>query len=419
MIITKKLPTQFEAGTDKGLIRKALLCRTGSFDGMNGPVDVTKEMLEGLCATYIEAKSQPQNDNDFAPLLIDHERKADNVMGRLLPRGMEVKEWREVDGEMQFGLYGELRIDDKDAILKVGTGKYANLSISFDEDSNEIFEVSFVAVEAARGSIILSKNHSTGGTKMATAQKLMSLSKKHKALSAHVMQSHSKRQAALSAIISTTSKVEKEITSLMKKTGEITLSIKASQLKAQFNEFVREGKMNPVELKDLDFKELCSLSDTARKILLASYSNRSVSTDVMTFGQSSDKKTSLDLSPAAVRERMELQRSGKTVSLAEEIPEKKEDEKLSEENTEDKKSYSLSEEEHAKHMQDMMECHQKLGECVEKIKSMGQDAEKISDEDKQDEKKELKEMSDESESEDMGADDEEKDEKSNTKEKGE
>ena len=401
--------------------KKALMCRTGTFDGMNGPVTVTREMLEGIAETYNTERKNPQNENDYRPVLTDHVREVDRVKGRIMP-DLEVNPWTDPGtNKKEFGLFGTLRIDNEDAREKVLNGTYANLSISFDEDTFELFEISFVSIEAAKRSIILSLKNSTGGKKMSTT-KLMSLSKKHNALAAQVKQSRTKRQNALSQMIAKKTEVEKEITSLMKKTGEIALSIKASQLKAQFQEFVRQGKMNPVELKEIDFKELCTLSEGARKIVLSSYEKRAVSTDILTFGQSSDKKTSLDLSPAAVRARMELQRAGKGTQLAEEMPEKKEDDKkdLSAEGEEEKKPFAMSEDEHAKHMQDMMDCHQKLGECVEKIKSMGMDAEKMSDEDKSDEKKESKEMSDDSDSEDMGAeDDKEKDDKSKSKEKGE
>jgi hypothetical protein len=402
--------------------KKALMCRTGTFDGMNGQVTVTKEMLEGIAEVYNLERKNPQNENDYRPVLTDHVREVDRVKGRILP-DLEVKPWTDPGtGDEEFGLFGTLRIDNEDAREKVTNGTYANLSISFDEDTFELFEISFVSIEAAKRSIILSNKISTGGKKMSMPTKLMSLSKKHTALAAQVKQSRAKRQVALSALVAKKTEVEKEITSLMKKTGEITLSIKASQLKAQFQEFVRQGKMNPAELKEIDFKELCALSESARKIVLSSYEKRPVSTDVLVFGQSSDRKVSLDMSPAATRERMELQRAGKGAALAEEMPEKEEKKDLAEEmpEKEEKKPFAMSEDEHAKHMQDMMECHQKLGECVEKIKSMGLDAEKISDDDKQDEKKETKEMADESESEDMGADDEaEKDEKSKSKEKGE
>jgi hypothetical protein len=405
MITTKNLAAQFSS-KENSMVKKALLCRTGSFDGMNGEVTVTKEMLEDLCDTYVNQKINPTNDNDFAPILIDHERKTENVMGRLLPDNLEVKEWKEINGEMEYGLFGDLRIDDLDAQAKVGTGKYAHLSISFDEDSNEIFEVSFVAVEAARGSIVLA-NNSTGGKKMNLEKKFSNLSQKHTALAAKVKLARTKRQKALSALITKKTDVQKEVTALMSKTGEIAKAIKASQLKAQFSEFVRQGKMNPAELKEIDFSELAAMTDSARKILLSSYEKRPVSTDIFQYGQGSDKKAALSMSPAAVRERMELQRSGKGAELAEQMPEKEMPKKEMGEGEGDKddskKMYAMSEDEHAKHMEDMMECHKMLGECVEKIKSMGMDAEKMSDDDMKDEKKE---MADESDSEDMSADDE-------------
>lgn len=406
MKTTKALSVQF-GSEEKGLIKDTLLCRTGTFDGMYGQVEVTKELLEALCARYVAEKASPTNANDYAPILLDHDRSVGNVMGRLLSEDLHVDEWKEIDGEMTYGLFGKLRIDDPVAQQNVDTGKYAQVSISFDEESNEIFEVSFVAVEAARGSIVLKQGEKK------VDKKFQALSQKHIALATQVKHSRARRLSALSKLAATKDAVVKEMIALQKEADGIALAIKTSQTRAQFSAFVKQGKMNPSELKGLDFKELASLSEGARKIVLSSYENRAVSTDVFQYGKSSDKEEVSEMTPAKMRERISLQRAGKGANLAAEMPEDDDKKKLAEGETEgegkekheDDKSYSMSEDEHAEHMEKMTEVHQKLGECIDKIKSMGEPMEKMADADKADEKKE---MSDDGDSEDMGAEEDEK-----------
>lgn len=415
MKTTKALSVQF-AAEERGLIKDTLLCRTGKFDGMYGEVEVTKDLLEALCARYIEQKQSPTNANDYAPILLDHDRSVENVMGRLLSEDLHVDEWKEIDGEMTFGLFGKLRIDDPAAQQAVDSGKYAQVSISFDEESNEIFEVSFVAVEAARGSIVLKQGEKK------VDKKFQALSQKHIALATQVKHSRARRKAALSKLANTRDGVVKEMVELQKQADGIALAIKTSQTKAQFAAFVKQGKMNPSEIKALDFKELASLSNGARKIVLSAYENRAVSTDVFQFGQAAGKEEAQEMTPAKMRERIALQRAGKGANLAAgEADEDKEKKELAEEDGEDKEkkhddemSYSMSEDEHAEHMEKMTEVHQKLGECIDKIKSMGEPMQKMADADKDEEKKE---MSDDGDSEDMGAEEDE-DKKPKEKEEG-
>jgi hypothetical protein len=400
----KELEFDIQLSTGSSKLKRALLCRTGSFDGMYGPVVVDKARLEALLKKYQEVRSAPANLNDYAPVLLNHDRNVELVKGRLMPEGLEVKEWKEVDGEMQYGLFGDLRIDDPEAVKAVEQGKYAHLSISYDEDSNEIFEVSFVAVEAARGSIVLSsvtkeKVKSQGGN-VDLSQKLSTLSAKHKALAAAVKQSRTKRSAALSALVQKKNAVQKEIESLEAQTRNLATTVKTAQLKARFNDIIKAGKMNPVELKAMDLAEMATWSEAQTKVLLASYENRPVSKDVFQYGQTSgEQKISLAaMTPEKMREAIRLQKAGKGASLAalegdddesmgegEEKPESKDgkDEKG------EKETFAMGKEEYSQALEEMSGLHSKLSECVEKMKSMGEDVEKMSSDDKDDEKKEM------------------------------
>lgn len=381
------------------MVKRALLCRTGEFDGMFGPVVVDEDRLVALMEKYQAVRAAPANQNDYAPILLDHERKVENVKGRLLPDGLEVKPWKEIDGVTEMGLFGDLRIDDPEARANVESGKYAHLSISYDEDSNEIFEVSFCAVEAARGSIVLSKKEFQGGINMNLEAKLSTLSMKHKALSAVVKASRKNRSVALAALLTKKADLQKEIETLLARSAELTTATKTAQLKARFAEIIRAGKMNPVELKQIDMKELVGLSQAQLKMVFSSYDNRAVSTDVYQFGQTSaEQSLKSKMTPEKMREAIKLQRSGKGATLSEgdedmgmdeESPEKK---KLAEEDKkkmDEMKSFSMGKEEWDKCLEEMTGVHSKLSECVEKMKSMGMDVEKMSAEEKDDEKKEM------------------------------
>lgn len=364
------------AQKEGSLVRRALLCRTGVFNGMFGEVRVDVQMLERIKIHYTNQKQNPTNENDYAPILLDHNRSVDLVKGRLLAEGLEIAEWREVDGVMQFGLFGNLRIDDVEAIKNVESGKYAHLSISFDEETGELFEVSFVAVEAARGSIILSK-----GEKM-DKKKLVQLSQRHTALKTALKQSRSARKTALSALLKTKSGLDKDLKELMTKAQSIALSVKTGQIKGRFSEFIREGKMNPAELKAMDFTSLAGLNEQALGLVLKSYENRPVMEDVYQYGQEGDTTVEADLSPAAMREAIKLQREGKkAITLAEGDAPTKEDKKDMSSEGEEKekmKMYSMDEAEYSKCLEDVAGVHSKLSEVVEKLKAMGDKVDEMS-----------------------------------------
>ena len=51
------------ASKEKSSIKRALLCRTGTFDWMMGEVTVTTEMLELIARKYLSDKEKPTNEN--------------------------------------------------------------------------------------------------------------------------------------------------------------------------------------------------------------------------------------------------------------------------------------------------------------------------------------------------------------------
>lgn len=380
------------------MVKRALVCHTGNFDGMNGPVKVSAELLELIAAKYKSDRVSPTNENDYAPILVNHDRLVENVKGRILPDNMEVAEWKPIEGVMQMGLFADLRVDDPEAQANVESGKFAQLSISFDEETGELFEVSFVAVPAAREAIVLKK-----GAKHMGDTRLTQLAAKHKNLAAFVKESRKTRKAILSTLIKDQKSLMTEITELQEKSSGIALAVKKSQIKAKFTEFVRGGKMTPKELKDLDMSELATLSESAMKVVLASYSAREVSSDVVQHGQTGARSVKVDLSPESMREAIKLQREGKgSISLAdkegEENIEKDDDKKKIPQPGESDPgadNYAMGKEEWTKCLEDMAGVHQKLAEVIEKVKGMDSKAGQLAENDDKDDVKEQKMASDE------------------------
>jgi hypothetical protein len=379
------------AAAEGAFVKRALICYEGFFEGINGEVDVTPKMLEGICERYKSEKANPKNDYDFAPILVDHIRLTKNVMGRVLAEGMKIGPWTNPEGEECVGLFGNLRIDDPDAQENVKSGKFSSISMSFDEDTFELYEVSFVAVPAAKGSILLSK----GGQTMNYQKKLSLVTKKHNALAAAARGGLNKRKVILARMISSKTLLSKEATALAKSIELMGETIKAGQLKARFQSFVNQGKMTPAELKELDVKSLCQLAAPAVDAIIKAYAGRAPSDDVTTYGQTSEEMALTgDMSPKAMRAAMELQKSGKkATSLAagdkpagELSEEDKEKAKLAAD-AEKSKSISMSAEDYKQCMEHMDNAHKSLKACLEKIGGLNGDAEKLAEADKDEEKK--------------------------------
>ena len=383
------VPPTVRAGS---IVKRVLACYEGTFDGMYGPVEVTQGLLQGIADRYNGEKAIVQNEFDYCPILTDHIREADRTKGRLLG-GLTVEPWTKLStGETRPGLFGWLRVDNKDAQSKVDDGTYAQVSISFDEETFELYEISFVAVEAARGSMVLSKNTKSPGGKMELGKaKLASLSQKHKALAQEVKQARARRTQSLKQITVKTAEVVTEIKSLAARLETLKQTTKVSQLKARFNGFVKGGKMNPAELSKLNLKSLSALDGTSLEIVLASYENRPVSQDVFQFGQTGSPLKTVALTKESMAQAIKLQREGKTgIVLAdrqEETPPV--DGAKAKLEGDDDDSMSLSSEEWKATLAEIDDLHGKMGDAVDKMKALGDETNKVNDDDKKDEEREM------------------------------
>ncbi|MFV8250237.1 hypothetical protein [Bdellovibrio bacteriovorus] len=311
------------AGEKTGsLYKRAMICRTGDFVGIYGEVTVTKEMLEKIAEKYNRERANPQNENDFAPLQVDHNTSADVTKGRVMA-DMEVKQidpelLGESEGTVIWGLFATIRVDNEEAIEKVESGEYANLSIFFNDETFEVMEVSFVGVEGARRSIILSHKIPSKGESMDFQKAYEAQKKKNKrvmtALGA-VKKSGVMKGVALSAAFKQS---KTELVALQSGIEKVLTKFKATALGIELKHLVRLGKMTPAELKEMNIEELAAMPENAQKVVLSSYQKRAASTDMVQHGQSGAKPVKLATSDrSAMRAAIKAQKNGVKLSAEE------------------------------------------------------------------------------------------------------
>jgi len=387
------------ASKDAGVYKRTLLCRTGKFDGMFGQVVVDEPLLQKMAAHYNNQRSKPQNENDYAPILTDHNRSVDLIKGRLMA-GLTVEPWKNPEeGEDGFGLYGDLRVDLPDAVEKVDKGSYSQVSLSFDEETGEIFEVSFVAVEAARRAQVLQQ----GENKMDFEKKYNELSTTHSKVLSRVNVQKSVRSAACASLSQNIEASKVETIKALEMVNKIMLSLKTAALSSQFKGLVKQGKVSLAEFKTIKIAEFAVMPKAALTAILSSYEARPVNKDFITYGQADAKPIDLSAgvnSPEKIRELIALQKSGKTLkSLAEGDPEKKEGadgnkpageegdkKKPGEDEGSDLKFADMDEA-----MKALEEMEPVIGKVKEYMKTMGEQTSKLSESDKEDESGDNKE----------------------------
>lgn len=354
----KRIELSTNGSVSSAMEKRAKLCHTGEFMGMNGAVKVTRELLEGIAKRYNETHAQVQNENDYAPILCDHERRVDLVKGRIMA-DLSVEPWMDPETNTeQFGLFGTLRIDDEEAKKKVEAGLYSQLSIGFDEETAELFEVSFVAVEAAKRSQILSRGDGT----MNLEAQLAAAKKKSAALKADLKKAALARKAELSAATGTVELARVELGSAEKSLSELALKVKTIGLRGEFKNFLAQGRITKKEFDDLKVGELAALPESAVKAILAAYSARPATTDGVQFGQNGAEPVKLEkMSTEQVRALMAKQLAGEDVADKPEL--EQQPEQKPEQKPEEKKALGMED------MDEMLKALEGIAPVIEKMKS--------------------------------------------------
>ena len=299
-------------GSGGSLIKRALLVFEGTHNGMYGKVTLSREFLTVMVERFNREYANPMNENDFPPVSKDHDTCADNTLGRIIGPLEAVDFKHPRTGLEVLGVFGDIRIDDSDAIKNVNSGKYSHLSISFDDDADnlgELYEVSFVGVEAARGSQVLSK-----GDKMNIEQKFESLNAKYLGLKKLSKSKSLAIKAGVKSLKANLDGIQTDAEKLASGVKEGVKEIKLGLLKAKFKDFVREGRLSKAELDGIKFEDLVDMDQKSLSIVLTSYKSRPVSSDVAQFGIKGAEPRSKELTTAEIRRLRAEQRAGKTGS---------------------------------------------------------------------------------------------------------
>lgn len=300
------------------LFKKALILFEGTFQGMFGPVTITPEFIQLMADRFNRDYANPKNMFDYPPILVDHNRSADLTMGRLVGP-LEVMEFEDPrDGNTKkVALFGDIRIDDEDAQGKVIKGKYAHMSLSFDDDMEnlgEIFELSFVAVEAARGAQALEK----GENMSVELKKELADSKKK---STNLSKLLKDRRTVLLASCKSLSTNLKALSAAHKQGTEdlkaILVSLKTGVVKSQLTACVKEGRLSKAEFDKIDIEKISLMPAESQVVVLSSYQNRAVSTDLIQHGMDGAKplaEQEIQLTSAQLRKAITDQKSGVELS---------------------------------------------------------------------------------------------------------
>jgi hypothetical protein len=142
------------------LDREALLVFDGSFESMDGPVDITRDHVERLAKNFGERLARLAGGDGkitkYPPVQLDHSTSARDTVGRLMGP-VEAREHTLEDGRRVLGLFAKcVRFLGAENVEKAKDGRYGDLSIGANLETCEIDELSVVPFPAAKGSTLLS-----------------------------------------------------------------------------------------------------------------------------------------------------------------------------------------------------------------------------------------------------------------------
>lgn len=296
--------------------RKAIFCRTGVWKGAEGDVEITKEMLETIGSKYNAEREKVINENDYAPIQINHDRDNNLTMGRIdISRDKLVLEpaSKYLEGDEGWVLVGPLRIDDLETAKNVAKGKFAHLSIQFDDEDSTLYEISFVSVEAARRSIVLNLRNEGENNVTLEATK-----KRVRSLESRIIGNGKKVTSLCMALAGNTKTGTTSLSALLEEVKETKKELRTTSLNATFDGFVLSGKLSKKERDTVEVDKLVDMDTVSLGYLLKSYENRPVDKAFLQSGVSGQtpigSKDLKQLSPEKMREAVKLEMSGKKVT---------------------------------------------------------------------------------------------------------
>lgn len=156
---SEKIEGEIPASMDK----KALLVYAGSFESMDGTVDIKPEMLTALAdshnSLFANLKRLAGNADvplrKCPPIQLDHSRSARDTVGRLVGN-LILGTHTLHEGETPVpALFGTVRILGQDNVERVVDGRWSELSIGADFEKNKLVELTITPFPAAAEASLL------------------------------------------------------------------------------------------------------------------------------------------------------------------------------------------------------------------------------------------------------------------------
>lgn len=148
--------------TNGGLNKRAVLVYQGTFQSMDGEVQITPAKMKKLVSNHnarLNSLSQRYQGevpiHAYPPIQLDHSTSARDTIGRLVGK-VELGDYTLENGEVVPAVYGNACVLGADNIERVEDGRWSQLSIGADLDSGELVELSVTPFNAAKSATLLS-----------------------------------------------------------------------------------------------------------------------------------------------------------------------------------------------------------------------------------------------------------------------
>lgn len=330
------------------LDRPAMLVYAGEFDSMDGPVEVTEEMIDRLIENHnaradkmkASAGSAEAYVRSMPPLQLDHSTSATMTVGRVIGK-LSKGEYTTEDGKNVAALMGEcIRILGAENTPKAKDGRWANVSIGADLEAGILNELSITPFPAAPNATLLArkrlsekqgdtmheklKKHLMEKCEMSEGQAVEHMAKMKSHLMKHLGMDeegadkhleamepeHAEKMAAamtagehLEAEPKTAEKLADDVKEEEKKLAAKTamskltkgfskdmkqarLAAKAAQIGSRLARLQSQAKITPAERKKLDMVKLSAMADDSLTVVLGTYENREPVIDARIHGTS-------------------------------------------------------------------------------------------------------------------------------------
>lgn len=149
--------------SDSAIEKEVMLVYPGTFQSMDGEVEITDEHLQKLMGNHnsfvgklAKMAGGEMPLKNCPPIQLDHSVSARDTVGRLVG-ALEIKPHSLSDGTQTKALFGKMRVLGKENIEKVKDGRWTHVSIGADLDEGKLTELSITPFPAAPEAAMLSR----------------------------------------------------------------------------------------------------------------------------------------------------------------------------------------------------------------------------------------------------------------------